>query len=426
MKVLILYCINEHPIRITIRDHLTSFWRYSSAQCSYVNMAVRRLPRAALRLQPDVVVFDTTFLSFRCNRPRFRRLMEAVAPIAAASGRRIAVPQDEMYHTDLLCEFIERLGVTEVYSCAGPEDWRHIYAGIDPERVRFQRVMPGYLADHTLARIEALSATTGSRDVDISYRAWHAQPWLGRHGIIKADIAGATAEAARAARMRTDISTRAQDTLHGEDWLRLLLRSRYTIGVEGGASIHDRDGSISTRTDSYMARHPEATFEEIEAACFPGMEGTLSLRAISPRHLEACATRTGQILVEGEYNGVLEAGRHYLPLRVDFGNLDEVLEVARDERLRTEITETAHAEVVASGRYGYRAFVATVLGENAADGPPMLERRTPEQRWLAMSEAASWPWVAVRRRGRDALRGSLRAARGARRRSVGGSAAVRP
>ena len=55
-------------------------------------------------------------------------------------------------------------------------------------------------------------------------------------------------------------------------------------------------------------------------------DGRLQLFAISPRHLEACATRTCQVLVEGEYSGVLRPGEHYIPVRKDLSNLDDVLE----------------------------------------------------------------------------------------------------
>ena len=98
-----------------------------------------------------------------------------------------------------------------------------------------------------------------------------------------------------------------------------------------------------------MAAHPADGFEEVESACFPGRDGEIDYRAISPRHLEACATRTCQILVEGDYNGVLEPGRHYLPLRADLGNLDEVLDAVQRDDEREHLVEAAYADVVASG-----------------------------------------------------------------------------
>ena len=126
--------------------------------------------------------------------------------------------------------------------------------------------------------------------------------------------------------LRADISTDEKETFCGDDWYRFLLKCKYTIGVEGGASILDRDGSISRKTDEYCSRHPGASFDEIEKACFPGLDGSLKLFALSPRHLDACMTKTCQILIKGNYNGTLSPELHYIPLEKDFSNLGQVLE----------------------------------------------------------------------------------------------------
>jgi hypothetical protein len=113
-----------------------------------------------------------------------------------------------------------------------------------------------------------------------------------------------------------------------------------------------------------LKERPETSFEELEAELFPGRDGELSLFAISPRHLEACATRTAQILIEGDYNGILEPDRHYLPLRRDFSNLDELLDVVASDRGRAEeLAEAARRDIVASGEWTYERLVRDVERE---------------------------------------------------------------
>jgi len=63
------------------------------------------------------------------------------------------------------------------------------------------------------------------------------------------------------------------------------------------------------------------------------------------------------VLFEGEYSGVLEPNRHFVPLKKDFSNFEEVVAKIKDEGLRREIAATAYREVVASGKYSYRSFV---------------------------------------------------------------------
>jgi hypothetical protein len=160
--------------------------------------------------------------------------------------------------------------------------------------------------------------------------------------------------------MRVDISTRASDTLTGDDWYRFLASCKYTIGVEGGASVHDPDGSVKECSDRYVSAHPGAGLDEVEAACFAGRDGGIEYRAISPRHLECCATRTCQVLVEGDYNGILQPGKHYLSLRRDLSNLEEILEAIQADADRERLVETAYEDVVASGAYTYERLVRDV------------------------------------------------------------------
>ncbi|HEY8581822.1 MAG TPA: hypothetical protein VIL49_02710, partial [Capillimicrobium sp.] len=267
------------------------------------------------------------------------------------------------------------------------------------ERVRFHLALTGYLDDDEVQRMVRITEEVGEagRDIDVGYRAWHAAKWLGRHGQLKTEIARVFSERGPEHGLRVDISTDDADVLYGDDWSRFMARSKYTIGVEGGASILDQDGSLRARVYDYELDHPDASFDEVEAACFPGRDGELALFAVSPRHLEACVSRTCQVLVRGEYNGVLEADRHYIPLEPDFSNLDEVLETMRRDDRRHAIAEAAFEDVVRGGRWTYRGFVADVervaLDGADADGTGAHRSRAfAVARW---QDRASWAYVAV-------------------------------
>ena len=359
-NLLVVYALQQHPVRDTVRDHLCSFARYSHHRCFYLNLGLRSVPRFARRLSFQGVVFHTSFLSYRWGPESWRELMRRAAPLREIGKIRVAIPQDEFLRSDLLCEFIEDFDIGHVFSAAPASEWPKIYEGVDSERVGFTRVLTGYLEPRSIQRAERIAASVDPRKIDIGYRAWHAAPWLGRHGQLKHRLGDAVRERATEHGLTVDISTRDEDTLFGDDWYRFLASCRYAIGVEGGASVLDRDGSIKEATDRYVAEHPGAGFDEIEAACFPGEDGKLSLFAISPRHLEACATRTCQLLVEGDYNGVLRPGEHYLPLRRDLANLDQLLAEVTDDARRTRIVEAAYRDVIASGRYEYSALVESV------------------------------------------------------------------
>ena len=87
-------------------------------------------------------------------------------------------------------------------------------------------------------------------------------------------------------------------------------------------------------------------------------DGVVDLRTIGPRHFEAAAFRVCQVLFEGRYAGVMEPMRHYIPLRKDFSNFDQVVARCATPSVRRELTENAHRDLIASGDYDYAQFVA--------------------------------------------------------------------
>ncbi|MDI6773925.1 MAG: hypothetical protein QME60_00805 [Verrucomicrobiota bacterium] len=399
-RVLVIYWYRGvYPLRSTIRDHLFCFRREArDARTVYLNLAFRWALDVVAKMSFDLVIFHTLFFEVRGSAPEeFARVLEEAKRAASRTPCRVGMPQDEHFKTDLIHRLALELGMTHILTCAPESEWKALY---DPARfggVAFCRALPGYLSSEFISRVERLGRTAGRRAIDIGYRVRPARPSDGRHGMLKSQVADAVAVRARRRGMKVDIAVGENRALLGARWTRFLLRCRCVLGAEGGASLLDCDGSIRRRGEGYMATHPGAEFDEVEAACFPNLDGGIRYVSISPRHLEACATRTCQILVEGEYNGILQAGVHFLALRKDFSNIEEVLDNACDEELTNRIAERARREVVDSGRFDYGSFVSSVLRLSADAGPRTPASWTPGRQALAdLQDAFNWLLVILR------------------------------
>jgi hypothetical protein len=196
------------------------------------------------------------------------------------------------------------------------------------------------------------------KSIDVGYRTgWPSREMfrLGKWGALKFEIAELFLDKAK--NLKLDIGI-GKNVLTGTKWFDFMLACKYTIGVESGASLLDKDGSIYQAIQNALKLKPEASFEEIEKKCFPGLDGNLNLKAISPRIFEAALTKTCMVLVEGEYNGILQPQRHYIPLKRDFSNIDEVVKILSQDQKITEIVENVYEDLIENGHYLYSDFIS--------------------------------------------------------------------
>lgn len=163
--------------------------------------------------------------------------------------------------------------------------------------------------------------------------------------------------------LNVDIAFRREPA---ERWHRFLNRCHAIVGAESGTYYLERDNEIEQAVGTYLRAHPGAEFAEVEAACFRHRTRHVSGKAISSRHFEPIGTMTCQLLLEGEYNGVLLAGAHYIPLMRDLSNVDEAVRQFRDTALRNAVAKRAFEHVMAGHTYRHR--VNAVLERVAADG----------------------------------------------------------
>lgn len=398
-KILIIYYHDfGYPLRTTSYDMLHCFERYSGCICYYVNAAFG-IPKYLQEIDFDVIVYDNLLASKRSFPYRMEQFLEHSDALLNISGVRIGFAQDEYFQTHLLQRLINEHRIKYFFTLAGPSEQPKIFDKVDRTSVTFHTVLTGYLDSARLAKVDKLLRAAPPRSIDIGYRAWNAPYYLGHHGVLKAKIADVFQEEAERRNLKVDISLAAKSVLLGDDWWKFLLRCKSVIGVEGGSSVLDPNGDVALTVHKFMLSHPDATFEETREACFPGLDGLLDYRAISPRHLESCAARNCQILIEGDYNGILKPSLHYIPVRSDFSNLDEVFEAARDEKLRSHMIDRAYADVIESGKYTIDKFVKDVLEKSIGKNPrwsPITERDKRLHAKVVRREQRLWAYIRVR------------------------------
>ena len=163
--ILIVYNVLQWPPVVTVQDSLYAFDRHSTARCWYLNLGVRSVPRWLARVPFDAVVFHTTLLWDRVNPARIRATpARSLRRLQGVGRHRVALPQDEYLHSRALVRPRSKRSTSTTCSRSRPRsEWDKLYDGVDRDRVGISRVLTGYLAPDTLARIDAIVRGQGER-----------------------------------------------------------------------------------------------------------------------------------------------------------------------------------------------------------------------------------------------------------------------
>lgn len=267
-------------------------------------------------------------------------------------GVKVMLKQDEHYRTGRVLEYLGQANFDILATTLDADVARSVYSGRLP-KLELVPVLTGYVTPYMQ---QLRYPPSESRPIDVGYRG-SPQAWnFGRLAYEKFEIGERFAREAPPG-LKLDISSRWEDRFFGQAWFDFLGRCKATLGVESGASVFDYTGEVERSCKAYLAEHPQASFDEVEAAVLAPHKDNVRYRTVSPRHLEAAATRTLQVLYEGEYRGILKPWEHYVPLRRDFSNLDEVVRILRDPAERERITDRAFRDIAASPELGYQRFV---------------------------------------------------------------------
>ncbi len=357
--MLILHAIGDFArARKTSVDHALCFSRYVPEHNYLYHDVNWPVTDALRRIRFHAIILDTTVLCIRYYRPRelFYEEKERYRFLSESDAVRIAFPQDDYDHSEVLDAWLSEYRTDVVYSVV----WDHREL-LYPKMMRQGEILPtltGYVNDQDVARAATFAKPFAVREIDVGYRAKFLPANFGRYGQLKGLIAERVRTAAVARGLAVDISTSLNDVILGDAWLAFLGNCRWSPGSEGGSSVWDPDGAIRDKVRAFVTEAPHASFEEIEAACFPGQDGRYLFSAVSPRLFELALARAGQLLAPGRYLGVLRPGEHYLPLDE---TSDEMFRQMRDMRTATRLIEACYESLIATMEFRYSQHAPRVM-----------------------------------------------------------------
>lgn len=367
MRILILWRKTNNEIRNTHVNHLKSFVRYDKDnEYFYFQIYNGRFAKDYEWIAQemfDAVIFHYTAMELRARAEYWEPFVETMGKIwENYPCCKIVMPQDDYTLTGRSWDLIKAIRPQLVYTVNREMDHEVLYPAEKTGNCRVDTVLTGYV-ERRMADVTT-SIPHIYRKYDMVYRARKLSYGFGKLGQLKTDIVDVFSDAAKKSGLKSDIAVTMDNVgaMLGDDWIRFLMDSRTVLGCLSGASIMDESGAVLKSVWEYTSTHPDAAYEEVKNACFPCKEERLT-GMIAPRNFESALTKTCQILVGEDYQGIMIPDVDYIMVQPDYRNLQEVIEKVKDIAYCEKIAETCYRHVVASGKYDYAKFVKKVVSD---------------------------------------------------------------
>jgi len=350
LNILMLY--DDAAVHVgTISEHLHAFTEYSRHRLHFLP-ATKHI--GGMR-QFDASMYDALVIHYSVRVSIEDHLSDVAAHLLANyAGPKLLFIQDEYDATEMTRRWIERLGIDGVFTNVPLNQVGMVYPRERFPHVDFLPTLTGYVPEDPMLDFYAMPI--GEREIMIGYRGRCLPHQYGDLGHEKYRIGIEMKRCAEAAGFPVDIEVEDAKRIYGADWYRFLGSCRATLGTESGSNVFDEDGNLAKLAKIYA----DWPYEEFAARYLQGRQSRIRMNQISPKIFEAIRLRTALVLFEGSYSGVVRPETHYITLKKDFSNVQEVLAKLADLDYVQALTERAYEDIIVSGRYSYATFIQGV------------------------------------------------------------------
>jgi hypothetical protein len=351
MNILYLYNSSQTYTN-TVFDHLAALSTLSESRAFFMHVDLHS------RATVDMSRFDAVCVHYSVRLP-FDDISPAVSSsLQAFVGLKFLFIQDEYDHTHRAWHWIKLIGFHLVFTVVPQPGIERIYPPEEFPGTRFVTNLTGYVPPFVPDPGSILPPS--QRTLVIGYRGRPLPLRYGGLGFEKVAIGKMVREYCDRRGIANDVAWTEEARIYGPAWTDFMRSCRAMLGSESGSNVFDWDGSLQARMDAYAQRHPHAAASEIYEQIVKPIELDGVMNQISPRIFEAIAARTVLVLFEGTYSGVVQPDVHFIPLKKDGSNLDEVFSKLEDSNYVDSMADRAYQHVIGGCEFSYPAFVAMV------------------------------------------------------------------
>ena len=358
-----------------VRDDINQFGQFSRHYYARLNPMKPIRVRSSYGLfwhhsidRTDFSMFDAIVVHFSIYTIKKDYLPDYLTrKIREFPGVKIMTIRDEYRFIDQIADKIGELGIDLLLSVLRPHHIEQVYHHPKIRHVIKIGTLPGLApADFVSRSVPAIK----DRDLHITYRSRPLLPIVGTFGLRKYHLGVRLKELAPGLGLKADVSTRDEDRVYGDGWIKLQTAGKAVLSAAGGSGLFDFTGDAHRAYLAYKNAHPDATASEIIERALRPYDGNIVHSQITPRTFEAIALRTALVMPEEDYRGIVEPWRHYIPVQGDWDNAEDIARHLKDDEFLQELADRTFNEIILERDYSRKAFVAKF--------DAMLDRVVPE------------------------------------------------
>ena len=359
IKTLVLYDPTSTHVATT-REHLESFEKYSKGTVYYLPSSTNFYKQNNCNEKIfDFSIFDVVIIHYTVRISLHHVLSNSFKEkIKTFKGKTVLFIQDEYEGTENARKVMEYVGFDIIYTCVPKKFIQKVYPHDRFPKTKFLNTLTGYVPENN--KIEAFSIPMEERSLMIGYRGRVLSPIYGNLGKEKFNIGIDLKPILENKGIMHDIEVDDLFRVYGNDWYKFLGKFRATLGTESGSNIFDFDGKIIKKLNELTKNNPSIKYEELHKKVLAKHDGKIIMNQISPKIFEAIRLRTGLILFEGNYSNIIEPNIHFIPLKKDYSNIDDVLKKIRDLTYLKKMVDRAYEDIILSNKFSYESFVSNV------------------------------------------------------------------
>lgn len=358
----------------TIVEHIEAFSKYSSFSVDEYSISKALLSIPILDSYDIIILhYSVSLLGKQYLNTAFRTTIQSF------KGLKIVFIQDEYRQVNKVIDSLNTLGIDILFSCFPANELDKIYPSTLLPKLAKYTNLTGYVSNSILPPAPKMS----ERILHIGYRARKLPYWYGQLAYEKWDIVEKWKKHSQTRQLVSDVSYKEESRIYGNNWLDFIRSCKAMLGVESGASVIDFTGKLEAQVELYQWMFPSKNFFEVQEKFLLSHEGKFCLNQISPRCFEAIQNRTVLVLYEGDYSGILKPYLHYIPLRKDFGNINEVVQSLLDDEYLENMATRAYEDIILTGEYSYQCFISRfdkIVSKEFAKRMPLTGKNGPSKR----------------------------------------------